>query len=55
MRITIDKKLYFKPVNLPIKFNKKLSCVNCILSKTWPWVLTFGLFYGLAVLGLRCF
>ena len=55
MRIIIDKKLYFKPVNLSIKSSEKLSCVNCVLSKAWPWALTFGMFYGLAVLGLRCF
>jgi len=55
MRITIDKKLYFKPINIPIKSSEKLSCVNCVLSKAWPWALTFIMFFGLAVLGLRCF
>ena len=58
MRITIDKKLYFKPINLSsetsklIKFCEKLYNV---FDKVWPWVLTYILFYGLAVLGLRCF
>jgi len=58
MRITIDNKLYFKPINVsskitkPSKFREKLSNIS---SKVWPWILTFGMFYGLAVLGLRCF
>ena len=55
MKITIDNKLYFKPINVsskPIKLSKKLSNVS---SKVWPWALTFVMFTGLAVLGLRCF
>jgi len=58
MRITIDNKLYFKPINVssktfkPTKFSEKLSNVS---SKVWPWMLTFVMFIGLAVLGLRCF
>ena len=58
MRITIDNKLYFKPINISsksiklTKINRKLINVS---SKVWPWALTFIMFYGLAVLGLRCF
>jgi len=47
MRITIDKKLYHKPVNISIKSN--------ILLKICPWALVFGMFVGLAVLMLKCF
>jgi len=58
MRITIDNKLYFKSINVssktfkPTKFSEKLFNISL---KVWPWVLTFVMFYGLAVLGLRCF
>jgi len=58
MRIVIDNKLYFKPINLssktskPVKLHENLSNV---ISKVWPWMLTFEMFFGLAVLGLRCF
>ena len=58
MRIVIDNKLYYKPINLSsntfklIKIHRKLSN---ILSKVWSWALTFVMFYGLAVLGLRCY
>jgi len=52
MKIFIDNKLYYKYVNMPVGFRKKLSN---ILSKVWPCALTFVMFYGLAVLGLRCF
>jgi len=58
MRITIDNKLYYKPVDLsikPIKTTKFSEKLSNILSKVWPWVLTLGMFFGLAVLGLRCF
>ena len=41
------------PVNLPIKFRKKL--LYNVFDKVWPWVLTLIMFFGLAVLGLRCF
>jgi len=40
-------------VNLPIKFRKKL--LYNIFDKVWPWCLTLVMFFGLAVLGLRCF
>jgi len=58
MRIVIDNKLYYKPINLSsntfklIKIHRKLSN---ILSKVWSWALTFVMFYELAVLGLRCY
>ena len=58
MRIVIDNKLYYKPINLSsntfklIKIHRKLFN---ILSKVCPWALTLGMFVGLAVLGLRCF
>jgi len=58
MRIVIDNKLYFKSINLSsktsklTKFSEKLINVS---SKVWPWILTFVMFFGLAVLGLRCF
>jgi len=56
MRITIDNKLYFKPINLSsskiINFSNNLFNLS---SKVWPWMLTFVMFFGLAVLGLRCF
>jgi len=58
MRITIDNKLYFKPINLsskPIKTSKLYKKLFNVSSKVWPWMLTFGMFYGLAVLGLKCF
>ena len=55
MRITIDNKLYFKPINVSSKQNKLCEKLSNISSKVWPWVLTFGMFYGLAVLGLKCF
>jgi len=58
MRITIDNKLYYKPINLsskPIKSTKFSEKLFNVISKVWPWILTFGMFYGLAVLGLRCF
>jgi len=58
MRITIDNKLYYKPINLsskPIKSIKINGKLINILSKVWPWFMTFVMFYGLAVLGLRCF
>jgi len=58
MRITIDNKLYYKPINLsskPIKSTKLCEKLINVSSKVWPWILTFGMFYGLAVLGLRCF
>ena len=58
MRITIDDKLYFKPINPSSKLIKSTKIngklIN-ILSKVWPWVVTFVMFFGLAVLGLRCF
>jgi len=47
MRIIIDKKLYYKPINVSFKSNK--------ISKICPWILTFGMFVGLAVLMLKCF
>ena len=40
-------------VNLPIKFRKKL--LYNVFNQVWPWVLTLIMFFGLAVLGLRCF
>jgi len=40
-------------VNLPIKFRKKL--LYNVFDKVWPWCLTIVMFFGLAVLGLRCF
>ena len=58
MRITIDNKLYYKPINVSsktfklTKFSEKLINVS---SKVWPWILTFVMFFGLAVLRLRCF
>jgi len=58
MRITIDNKLYYKPINLlsktskSIKFSEKLFNVSL---KVWPWVLILLMFYELAVLMLRCF
>ena len=58
MRIVIDNKLYYRPINLSsntfklIKIHRKLSN---ILSKVWSWALTFVMFYELAVLGLRCY
>ena len=58
MRIVIDNKLYFKPINVSSKsiksskINRKLINIS---SKVWPWMLTFGMFFGLAVLSLRCF
>ena len=59
MRITIDNKLYFKSINLlsskPIKSTKINGKLSNVTSKVWPWALTFGMFVGLAVLGLRCF
>jgi len=58
MRITIDHKLYHKPINLsskPIKLNKLRENLFNLISKVWPWALTLGVFVGLAVLGLRCF
>jgi len=59
MRIIIDNKLYFKPINLlsskPTKLNKLRENLFNLISKVWPWTLTFIMFYGLAVLGLRCF
>ena len=55
MRITIDNKLYFKPINMSFKSIKIRGKLSNILSKVWPWVLTFVMFIGLAVLGLRCF
>jgi len=58
MRITIDNKLYFKPINLSSKITKSTKLcekLSNILSKVWPWALTFVMFFGLAVLGLRCF
>ena len=51
MRITIDHKLYHKPIKSN-KINEKL--IN-VISKVWPWTLTFVMFFGLTVLGLRCF
>jgi len=46
---------YNKPiqVNLPIKFRKKL--LYNVFDKVWPLALTLIMFFGLAVLGLRCF
>ena len=41
------------PVNLPIKFRKKL--LYNVFNQVWPWALTLIMFFGLAVLGLRCF
>ena len=58
MRITIDNKLYFKPINLslkPFKLTKLREKLFNVSSKVWPWVLTLVMFYGLAVLGWRCF
>jgi len=58
MKITIDNKLYFKPINVsskPIKSTKFHEKLSNVLSKVWPWALTFAMFVGLAVLGLRCF
>jgi len=55
MRITIDNKLYFKPINLSSKLTKFHEKLFNVSSKIWPWVLTFVMFFGLAVLGLRCF
>ena len=58
MRITIDNKLYFKPINLSsktIKSSKLCEKLFNVSSKVWPWALTFGMFFGLAVLGLKCF
>ena len=40
-------------VNLPIKFRKKL--LYNVFDKVWPLALTLIMFFGLAVLGLRCF
>jgi len=47
MRITINKKLYYKPVNISVKSN--------ILLKICLWILIFGMFLGLVVLMLKCF
>jgi len=58
MRITIDNKLYYKPINLsskPIKSTKFSEKLFNVISKVWPWALTLVVFYGLAVLMLRCF
>jgi len=58
MRITIDNKLYFKPINLSsksIKLTKFREKIFNVISKVWPWALTLIMFIGLAVLGLRCF
>jgi len=56
MKLTIDNKIYSynKFINLPVVFNKYKELFY-IISKVWPWALTFVMFYGLAVLGLRCF
>ena len=58
MRITIDNKLYFKQINVsskPVKSSKLCEILSNIISKVWPWALTLVVFYGLAVLMLRCF
>jgi len=55
MRITIDNKLYFKPINVSTKSTKLCEKLINVTSKVWPWALTFVMFYELAVLGLRCF
>jgi len=58
MRITIDNKLYYKPINVlskSIKSSKLCEKLINVTSKVWPWVLTFIMFFGLAVLMLRCF
>ena len=55
MRITIDNKLYFKPINVLSKLNKLRENIINVTSKIWPWVLTLVMFIGLAVLMVRCF
>jgi len=58
MRITIDNKLYFKPINIsskPTKLTKLREKLFNVLLKVWPWVLILVMFTGLAVLMVRCF
>jgi hypothetical protein len=50
MRITVDDTYYCKSVNLPVGLRKRLSY---ILDVSWPWALTFVMFFILAVLALR--
>lgn len=52
MRIMINNKIYYRPVNFQFNINKKLQY---ILLKSWPWALTFTMFFVLAVLALRCY
>jgi len=58
MKITIDNKLYYKPINISSKSSKLIKLckkLSNILSKVWPWALTLVMFIGLAILGLKCY
>jgi len=53
MRITIDNKSYYKPINLSFNLNKIHRKIIKLFSEVWPWALVFVMFYMMAVLALR--